>query len=201
MSADIQYQALKNSIKAKPGLQTLERVKEACDTLETDQVEITVATVGQHCELNYGTPKEGSIRNLKPIVAYIKERNKEQALSQQIQEDTKNISDPVALAYVQALEARAKIAERNFSTLKKFVATQVPPLDIDKFLAEADTQQFSHLMREGKKPEPSKTLKEIGGILTNPERLAEFGLEIHKGALRHKINGQILLTREHMEAL
>ena len=201
MSADLQYDSLKQSIKAKPGLQTLERVKEACDTLEADKVKITVASVGQHCELHYGTPKEASIRNLKPIVAYIKERVEEQKRSEQVQEDTKGISDPVALAYVNTLEARARIAERKFSVLKKFVATQVPPLDIDKFLAETDPKQFSHLIVEAKKPEPSKLLKEIGNILTDEARLAEFGLELYKGAIRHKINGQILLSREQVEAL
>ena len=40
MSADLQYDSLKQSIKAKPGLQTLERVKESCDTLEADKVKI-----------------------------------------------------------------------------------------------------------------------------------------------------------------
>jgi len=202
MSADLQYESIKRAIKAKPGLQTLERVKEACDTLEADKVKITVASVGQYCELNYGKPKEGSIRNLKPIVAYIKERATEQSRSEQIQEDTKGISDPVALAYVQSLEARARMAERKFTALRKFVATQVPPLDIDKFLAETDPQQFAYLIKNSTaKTEPSKALKEVGEILTNPERLAEFGLEIYKGALRHKINGQVLLTRAQLEVL
>lgn len=203
MNALATYQTLKGRIKAKPGLQTLDRVKEACDTLEQNKVKITVASVGQECEVAYGSPKEGSIRNLKHLVAYIKERAEEQKLDNEIVMDTKGISDPVALAYINSVEARAKIAERNFTILKKFVATQVPPMDIDKFLATADPKQFSHLLKDaGHAPvEQAKVLKEIADTLTAEKRLAEFGLELYKGALRHKVNGQILLTKEQLGEL
>lgn len=84
-----------------------------------------------------------------------------------------------------------------------FVATQVPPMDIDKFLAKAYPKQFSHLLNDaGHAPvEQAKVLKEIADTLTAEKRLTEFGLELYKGALRHKVNGQILLTKEQLGEL
>jgi len=201
MISETTYKEALGKITSKPGQRTLERVKEACDTLDRHKLKITIAAVGKECEAKHGTPKEASIRNVAYLTDYIKLRASEQVLSNEVQEDIKSISDPVALAYVNALEARAKIAERNFATLKKFVATQVPPMDVDKFLATTSPEQFGHLVKNTAPVESKKGLKEIGEILTNQDKLALFGLEVFKGVLRHKITGQILLTKEQLDTL
>ena len=200
MISETTYKETLSKINSKPGIRTLERIKEACDTLDRHNQKITIASVGQECEAKHGTPKESSIRNVVYLTDYIKLRGAEQIIRDE-PEASKSISDPVALAYVNTLETRAKIAERNFATLKKFVSTQVPPMDIDKFLAATSPEQFGHLVKNTTPSESKKGLNEIGEILTNQEKLALFGLEVFKGVLRHKITGQILLTKEQMEVL
>lgn len=184
---------------------SLLRIREACDFLESSRARITLTSVGRYCESKWEGPKAQSIRNAKDtLFAYVQARQSAQVLpSAATKGDFEvQIQDETIRAYVALLKIERDEAVRARNRVIEGLR-QIPGVPIDELLATGFKQasrdaQDSVVPKSGDLP---KALRSAVTKLLSPEVLATVGLELFKTRIRHMETNQVLLEKTEVEAL
>lgn len=181
--------------------QSLERIKEACDFLESSQAVITPTKVARYCESRWGGPKAQSIRNsADTLFAYVQARRGGQAIP--VSDRKKHYEPPIRDEAVRAYVALVK-AERDEAVKMKNRIVQglklIPGIQIDDLLANgfkaAPVQQMAATATL-----PPAAVDALRRLL-NESNLLSVGLEVYKSRLRHSQTKKVLLEKADFEAL
>jgi hypothetical protein len=200
-SIETLFQSLLSGLTNPRARQSLERIKEACDFLESSKATITPTSVARYCESRWGGPKAQSIRNASDtLFAYIQARRGGQALP--VADRKKDYEPPIRDEAVRAYVALVK-AERDEAVRMKSRIIQglksIPGIPIDELLANgfkaAPTPQA--LAPATVPPAAIDALRR----LLNESNLLSVGLEVYKSRLRHSQTKKVLLEKADLEAI
>ncbi len=177
---------------------SLERVKAACDFLDSSGVAITPTAVGNYCSDRWKGPKAQSIRNAKDtLFAYLQLRRAHQVLPASTRKASREplIQDETVRAYVALIKAERDEAVRHKDRIVAGLRT-IPGLPIDDLIASG----FKPLAA---KPERRVSDEARGALerLFAAENLASVGLELYRHRLRHIATKKVLLEKADVETL
>lgn len=179
--------------------QSLERVKEACDALETSRLSITPTAVGKYCDDRWKGPKAQSIRNAKDtLFAYLQTRRSKQVLPTAAQSASYEppIRDEAVRAYVVLVKSERDEAIRMKNRIIKGLRS-IPGVPIDDLIASGFKPTAAPSKPSGISPEARSALAR----LFNEANLAAVGLELFRNRLRAKTTKQVLLEKQDVEVL
>jgi hypothetical protein len=177
---------------------SLERVKAACDFLDSSGVAITPTAVGNYCSDRWKGPKAQSVRNAKDtLFAYLQLRRAHQVLPASTRKASREplIQDETVRAYVALVKAERDEAVRHKDRIVAGLRS-IPGLPIDDLIASG----FKPIAA---KPERGVS-DEVRGALERlflAESLASVGLELYRHRLRHIATKKVLLEKADVEAL
>lgn len=202
---DSAYTAAREQAANPRQRQSLERIKAACDYLDTNGLKISPATVERYCfEREWDGPKAQSIRNSKDmLMRYLQLRQSGQRWDKPRKGTAAEpeIADESLRAYVQLLkeERDQALAERSRieAGLRKLPGLRVDDLIRGTPTTAADAAPLS----VGAGSPSSPALREALSVLCDDTKLKAFGLELVKGRLRHVSTKNVLLEKQHVEAL
>lgn len=179
--------------------QSLERVKEACDALETSRLSITPTAVGKYCDDRWKGPKAQSIRNAKDtLFAYLQARRSKQVLPTAAQSASYEppIRDEAVRAYVVLMKSERDEAIRMKNRIIKGLRS-IPGVPIDDLIASGFKPTASPPKQTGIGPEARGALAR----LFSEANLAAVGLELFRNRLRARTTKQVLLEKQDVEVL
>ncbi len=177
---------------------SLERVKAACDFLDSSGVAITPTAVGNYCSDRWKGPKAQSVRNAKDtLFAYLQLRRAHQVLPASTRKASREplIQDETVRAYVALVKAERDEAVRSKGRIIAGLRT-IPGLPIDELIASS----FKPIAA---KPEcgVSDEVRSALGRLFAADNLASVGLELYRHRLRHIATKKVLLEKADVETL
>lgn len=182
-------------------LESFERVRAACDFLESSRAAITPTSVGRYCAERWGGPKSQSIRNAgDTLFAYLKARAAEQVLPAASRNSAYEppIQDETVRAYIALLKAERDEAVRAKNRIINGLRT-IPGVPVDELIRDGHIAKQS-TARENRKSLPPQLRAAIENLL-NPDVLALVGLELYRLRLRNAMTNRVLLEKQHIEAL
>jgi hypothetical protein len=201
------YDQIRVRLKHKVGIQSLERVRDACDTIDRTGGEITAATVGRECVARWKGPTAASIRNARPLVRYIKLRRAEQLPKRgRVDPDRADppVEDPAAVAQIRLLRERARVAEERLRIVLRLVS-RISPVDLEtlrRALDEDGASGAAKALEGATAPEClPDVVRTIAQDLLDEERLGRCGLELHNGQILRKNIRQPLLGSKQVDFL
>lgn len=180
--------------------QSLERIKAACDYLETSGLKISPSTVERYClDREWDGPKAQSIRNSKDrLMRYLQLRQSGQQWNKPAKSGSNEpiITDESLRAYVQllkeerdqALAAKARIE----AGLRK-----IPGVSVDAILRNEAQPRNTLSPPETINPVAAKAI----ASLFNAEHLRSCGLEYTKDRVRHGLTKNVLIEKDEVLAL
>lgn len=197
-------QALTESATNRRFQDSLERVKAACDFLESTRAPITPTAVGRYCTERWGGPKAQSIRNAEAtLFAYLKARRAEQVLPPPARNGDyePQIQDETIRAYVSLLKAERDEAIRSKNRIVAGLRN-IPGIPIDELIRDGHLSESSRKTSaapNGKvlKPQARAAIE----CLLDAGALASVGLELYRMRIRDSLTNQVLLEKQHVEAL
>lgn len=199
---DNTYESLLERVTNPRQRASLERLKAACDYLDSNGLKITPTTVEGYClDRNWDGPKAQSIRNSKDVLLhYIEIRRSGQTVHKKRKNEKgePDIADESLRAYVQLLKQERDQAIAAKARIEAGLRT-VPGIQVDDLLRSALTgtplapaippQGLSDAARQGLR------------ALLDGARLASCSLELFKGRIRHQTTRNVLLEKAEVEAI
>ncbi|MHC6052216.1 hypothetical protein ACYT84_10710 [Ralstonia solanacearum] len=185
--------------------ESLERIKEACDFLESARAAMTPTSVGKYCIDRWGGPRSQSIRNAdKTLFAYVKARSSEQVLpvaSHNAHSFEPAIQDETIRAYVALIKAERDEAVRAKNRIVAGLRS-IPGVPIDEWIRDRHMSDVGRLTRDEVKPAslPPQARVAIETLLDR-HSLQAVGLELYRQRLRSVATNQVLLDKSQVEAL
>jgi hypothetical protein len=184
-------------------LESLQRIKKACDYLEEQSVRVSPKAIEHYCvDREWQGPKAQSIRNSPVLRHYVEVRQSAQDVTTSggIKRAEPLIADETVRAYVrvlqeerdQALAARARI-EAGLRMIPG-----VPVDDLIRVGFGGGTLPSSKSPDSAALPVAAKDALEK---LFDTNILANCGLQLHKDRIRQAITGNVLLEKQHVAAL
>lgn len=181
--------------------ESLKRIHRACEYLQQQDFPITHSAVERYCtDHDWEGPKAQSIRNSPALNRYLTLRKSGQV----VRANTKAsrpiplIADETLRAYVNLLSEERDQAIADKTRIVKGLGS-IPGLPIDE------------LIRQGFGAPPTKPnqtelrlsplMREALGRLFNEQVLSNCGLHLHRERLIHKLTGNELLEKRHVEAI
>jgi len=180
---------------------SLERINAACDFFDANGLKASPASVERYClDRQWDGPKAQSIRNSKDVLMrYLQLRQSSQKWSKPKRNESAEpeIADESLRAYVQLLreERDQAVAEK---TRIEAGLRKLPGIPVDSLL-RGDVRHSTALRNTPDALSPQ--LQDALRILTDSARLDACGLEIFKGRLRHVITKNVLLEKQHIDAV
>lgn len=184
---------------------SLTRVREACDFLETSKAQVTLTSVGRYCESKWKGPKAQSIRNARDtLFAYVQARQSAQVLPPAVGKGDfeLQIQDETVRAYVALLKIERDEAIRARNRVVEGLR-QIPGVPIDNLLAlgfKGSQAQLPAPASALSSALPAAARSALTKLLT-PQALTAVGLELFKSRVRQLETGQVLLDKADVEAL
>ncbi|MGM3277578.1 hypothetical protein [Ralstonia sp. 24A2] len=197
-SADATYQRLLEQVTNPRQRTSLERIKAACDYLEAQKLKVSPSSVEKYClGRDWDGPKAQSIRNSKNVLMlYLQVRQSKQVLKPSGKKSSEpEIADESLRAYVQLL----KDERDNAVAAKKRIEAglrSLPGISVDALLRGDKVAEA----RTGTTATP-QALKLALSSLLDDSRLANCGLEVAKGRLRHASTKNVLLEKDELDAV
>jgi hypothetical protein len=193
--------ALFTSITEQAGHQktktAAQHIKDACDYLEKNNIEISISQVGNFCK-NSG-PKTQSIHNNKEFCAYIKARHAEHKLvvkpsAGAVKYET---DDPQANAIIYALQSEVKRVEQQLQNFKRALV-DAGDYDLDATMRTARLVRLVDVQSAAVSAEIIDSLRR----LFDPNHLIHFGLKILQDRLvAVDRNNRVLLEKADLQRL
>jgi hypothetical protein len=182
---------------ATKSLTALANVVEACDFLENQGLEITVAAVGGFCGGRPGGPKSQSIRNNPDLKSYVVARRSEQTRSSRESQHTPlRTGDLNVDSYIQMLESELRQLKGELRALRH----AIPRLGEYDFEAAIHSGQLviSAPCQQQLPPEAVSGIK----TLFDAEALAAVGLVLVPTGqiVAPELNDAIFLSKSQMDA-
>lgn len=199
---DTAYETLLEGITNPRQRASLERLKAACDYLDSHGLKITPTTVEGYClDRKWDGPKAQSIRNSKEVLMrYIELRRSGQTVHKKRKgaSGEPDIADESLRAYVQLLKQERDQALAAKSRIETGLRA-IPGIRVDDLLRHALTGA----------PAPAAVvpsglpdaLRQGLRALLDDARLAACGLELYKGRIRSQATRNVLLEKTEVEAL
>lgn len=181
---------------------SLERIKAACDFLDANGLKISPASVERYClDRQWDGPKAQSIRNSKDVLMrYLQLRQSSQKWSKPAKADSEGpeIADESLRAYVQLLKEERDQAVAEKARIEAGLR-KLPGISVDQLLrgAAKGGAVVGAPGSTGISPELRDALK----ALLDSGRLEACGLELFKGRLRQVTTKNVLLEKQHVEAI
>ncbi len=192
------FSALKDDISNPRLLESLDRVKAACDFLASTGVAVTPTTVGNYCSDRWKGPKAQSIRNAKDtLYAYLQLRRAGQVLPVSGRKASHEplIQDETVRAYVALVKAERDEAVRQKARIVAGLRT-IPGLPIDDLIASG-FKPIARKAEHGVSDEARGALARLFAV----DNLASVGLELYRNRLRHVTTKKVLLEKPDVEVL
>lgn len=191
------YTELFASASSKKKQTSLTNIKKACDDLSSQYNKLSPASIGQHCEKRWGTPKEQSIRNNIGYVQYISVREDERPkINMTKEQEVPIVKDQDAQAIIDILRDEIKDLKRSIKNLKSGMR-QIAPKDIDKYISENlqddsnindDEKQSNHmLVQQSSECEIAQIVEALNENLL--EKYCQITIEYKNGAIFNKVTG------------
>jgi hypothetical protein len=197
---DDAYEALAAGISNQRLKQSLDSVKQACDSLEATGVPITTTTVGRYCTDRWNGPKAQSIRNAADtLYAYLQTRRAKQVLPAAARDGAiyePKIKDETLRAYVALIKTERDEAVRHKDRILKGLRG-IPGLPIDELIASG----FKSIEKPRDVVRVSAEVRNALARLFAEDKLASVGLELYRQRLRAHSTKQVLLEKPDVEAL
>lgn len=192
------YEALSNP-RQKASLQ---RVKAACDYLESTGLKISTTAIESYClSRDWDGPKAQSIRNSRDVLLrYVDLRRSGQTVEQTPKKKTAepDIADESLRAYVRLL-----VQERDqaVAARKRIEAglRSIPGVNVDDIIRSGLTGTAAQVQPPVQMLTPAM-LAAVHSIL-DEEKLANCGLELYKDRVRQSSTKNVLLEKADVEAL
>lgn len=190
------YTELFASASSKKKQTSLVNIKKACDALSSKYNKLNPASIGQHCEKRWGTPKEQSIRNNIGYVQYISAREDERPkINITKEQEIPVVKDQAAQAIIDLLKDEIKDLKRSIKNLKSGMR-QIAPIDIDKYIAEnlqypstdnAEKQSNHMLVQQNTECEIAQIIEALNKNLL--EKYCQITIEYKNGVIFNKVTG------------
>lgn len=183
-------------------LESLTRVKQACDYLATNRVKITPTSVERYClDRGWPGPKAQSIRNSPGVLAkYLHTRCAGQTVPR-AQSGTAVepvIHDETLRAYVMLLTQERDQAVAARTRIEKALRS-IPGIPSDDLIRAGFGQQPAAPF-VSTPVLPAEVVRAIG-LLFNAQALEQCGLELFKDRIRQSTTRNVLLNAESVKAL
>lgn len=184
--------------------ESIERVKSACDFLESARAAITPTSVGRYCAERWGGPKSQSIRNAdKTLFAYLRARSAEQVVPRKSRHADYEpaIKDETIRAYVALIKAERDEAIRAKNRIIAGLRT-IPGIAVDDWIRDRhmNGSENGPIEEHKSRPLPGDARTAIETLL-NAESLSAVGLELYRLRLRNATTNKVLLDKSQVEAL
>lgn len=181
--------------------ESLRRIHKACEFLQDEDIRITHSSVERYCiDHDWEGPKAQSIRNSPTLNRYITLRKSGQVIRANVRASrpTPLIADETLRAYVNLLteERDRAIAEKN--RIVKGLSS-IPGIPIDELIRQGFGAPPSKASLEDVRISP--LMREALGRLFNEQLLSNCGLHVHRDRVIHKLTGNELLEKRHVEAI
>lgn len=191
----------------------LDRIKSACDHIQTASGSMTYSQVGKMAVQLFGGPKAQSILNNEKHKAYIDARRREFLQSSSRPSTTQRDKvldvyptdglDYKTRRYIDDLRQRNSMLEAAMVELKKQVltATEDRPLDLEKMLKAGPDSGLAMTMIPSSSPSiPREAIEAIYALTVDlPTKVAE--VELYKGKALRLRTGEWLVTPAQYAAL
>lgn len=182
---------------------SLERIKAACDYLDANNLKVSPASIERYCiDRQWDGPKAQSIRNSKDVLMrYLQLRQSAQRWSKPVRSGATaepEIADESLRAYVQLLREERDQAVAEKARIEAGLR-KLPGISVDRLLRGEAALALAE--SAGPTIESSKSLQEALKALTDSNRLAACGLEVFKGRIRQVTTKNVLLEKQHLDAV
>ena len=195
------FESLLSGLANPRARQSLERIKEACDFLESSKAIITPTSVARYCESRWGGPKAQSIRNAADtLFAYVQARRGGQALpvADRKKDYEPTIRDEAVRAYVALVKAERDEAVRMKNRIVQGLKS-IPGIPIDDLLANGF--KAAPVMQVATPASIPPAAVDALRRMLNESNLLSVGLEVYKSRLRHSQTKKVLLEKADFEAI
>lgn len=181
--------------------ESLLRIHKACEYLQDQGIRITPSSVERYCiDHDWEGPKAQSIRNSPALNRYLNLRKSGQVVrtNTKASRPTPLIADESLRAYVTLLteERDQAVAEKN-RILKGL--SSIPGIPIDDLIRQGFGASQSKVAREEVRLSP--LTREALSRLFNEQLLSNCGLHVHRDRVLHKLTGNELLEKRHLESI
>ncbi|KAA9176479.1 hypothetical protein [Delftia tsuruhatensis] len=177
---------------------SLERIKAACDYLDANGLKVSPASVERYClDRQWDGPKAQSMRNSKNVLMrYLQLRQSSQKWHKPAKAGSgePDIADESIRAYVQLLREERDQAVAEKARIEAGLR-KLPGISVDQLLR--GTAEGGPTVASATPPELRDALK----TLCDSGRLEACGLELFKGRLRQVTTKNVLLEKQHMDAV
>lgn len=181
---------------------SLERIKAACDFLEGNGLKVSPASVERYClDRQWDGPKAQSIRNSTDVLMrYLQLRQSSQKWSKPAKAGSgePEIADESLRSYVQLLREERDQAVAAKARIEAGLR-KLPGISVDRLLRGETGAPGGEPTENADSLSPA--LQEALRTLTEEGRLAACGLEVYKGRLRQVTTKNVLLEKQHLDAV
>jgi hypothetical protein len=181
---------------------SLERIKQACDYLDSHGIKITPSSIEEYCrDHDWDGPKSQSIRNSRDVLMrYVDARRSGQVVQTKPKGTHREpaIEDESLRAYVQLLKQERNQAVAARARIETGLRT-IPGINVDELIRSGLNGSMQPCNVPPKKP-GLLLLKAISRLL-DPERLNECGLELYKDRIRQVVTRNVLLEKDEVAEL
>lgn len=199
---DIAYDEILSKVSNPRQRESLERIKQACDYLDSHKIKITPTTIEEYCrDHQWDGPKSQSIRNSKDVLMkYVDARRSGQTLVTKSRGTPTEpaIEDESLRAYVQLLKQERNQALAARARIEAGLRS-IPGINVDD-LIRAGLSGSNHAPGFSPRKADPALLKVILHLL-DPARLTACGLELYKDRIRHSLTHNVLLEKDEVAEL
>lgn len=184
-------------------LESLSRIKQACDYLAMHRIKITPTSVERYClDRSWTGPKAQSIRNSSDVLAkYMHLRSDGQTVPRAPVEksDKPAIQDESVRGYVNLVEQERDQAVAAKTRIEKALRS-IPGIPADDLIRAGFGNATPSQVMAVHRNLPPEVLRGIRALL-NPETLEQCGLQLYKDRIRQSTTRNVLLEASSVKAL
>lgn len=202
-SHDEMYVAIAEQLENPRQLESLSRIKQACDYLAKNRIKVTPTSIERYClDRGWNGPKAQSIRNSTNVLAkYMRLRCAGQTVPRAQVERTKEpaIHDESLRAYVMLLKQERDQAIAAKSRIEKALRS-IPGIPADDLIRAGFGVPTDSLTPPVQPNFPIEVMHALRALL-NPEILERCGLQLYKDRIRQTATRNVLVEASGVRIL
>lgn len=197
------YVEIAGQVQNPRQLESLSRIKQACDYLATHRIKITPIGIERYClDRGWAGPKAQSIRNSSDVLAkYLHLRFAGQTVPRApVQKADKfAIQDESVRAYVSLIEQERDQAIAAKTRIEKALRS-IPGIPADDLIRSGFGKGTPSQVMTAQRNLPPEVMQGIRALL-NTETLEQCGLQLYKDRIRQSTTRNVLLEASSVRAL
>ncbi|TAM55204.1 MAG: hypothetical protein EPN57_04175 [Paraburkholderia sp.] len=197
------YAELVSASRNPRQLESLEKIKKACDYLEEQGLRVTLTAIEHYCvDREWRGPKAQSIRNSKVLRHYVELRQSAQGVtsSRGTRRTEPLIADETVRSYVRVLQEERDQAVAARARIEAGLRS-IPGIPVDELIRVGFGGGASSISKPANSTSLPVAAKDALEKLFDTNILANCGLQLHKDRIRQAITGNVLLEKHHVAAL